>query len=109
MRRSRRIVIDMMGDRAAATDMVGNVFHVGHSSRSCRYVHGCDLKANAVPGFELIGGCNDLDAVLQNLSQWHGFNACAGQLVERLPRLGTTFIQGTIGGLQPTACEFSLR
>jgi len=88
-----------MRDRAAATDMVWNVFHVGHGTRASRHVHGRDLKANAVSGLELVRGRENLDAILQHLPGRYGLDRCARQFVERLPGGGALFVQGAIRGL----------
>ena len=48
------IPIDLVGHGLAAANVVGDILDIGHRSSADRYVHGCDVEADPVPGFELV-------------------------------------------------------
>src|ERR1700693_47330 len=108
MRGPVRVVIHAMRNCAAAANVVWNVFNIGHGARASRHVHRGDLQADAMPRLELVGGGQDLDAVLQYLSGRHGVDRRARELMERCPGRGAPFVQCPIGCLQPPARKLPL-
>src|SRR5579864_1834759 len=109
MRGSVHIMVDAMRYRPAATNVVWDVFDVGHGTRAGWHIHGGDLHTDAMSGLELVGGGEDLDAILQHLAGRHWLDGLARELVERFPGLGPLFVQGPIRRLQPSARKLPLR
>ena len=96
VRRPLGIVIDLMRDRLAATDVVRNVLHVGHRSCSRRDIHACDLETDAMASLEQVGGRQDLDPVFVGLTRSHWHDRGSRQLVKGSARFGSLFVNRPI-------------
>ena len=93
MGRSLCIAVDSVRHGLAAADVVRNVFDTGHRARAVRDVHRPDIKANPMPGLELVGGRENLDLIFDDFTRLNWGNRITRQLMKGLPWLGPLLVK----------------
>ena len=87
VRRTIGIVVDFMQHCLAAADMIWNVLRIGRASDAGRKVHAGKFETNPMALSEQVGGCHDLDVVLEDFTRHDGLPGGTRQVVPGLPRL----------------------